>query len=73
MLVVMIVPGYCLYITFYRLCQYIDTSSSLFKSTLRLSLVLRKPVRHKPGCTATEDGYRIEISDLDRSGIALSM
>ena len=22
------------------------------------------PVRHKPGCTAAEDGYRLEISDL---------
>ena len=36
----------------------------------KLSLVVRKPVfgvsdhvRHKPGCTATEDGLRLEISD----------
>ena len=45
-----------------------------------LSLVVRKPVfgvsdqvRHKPGCTTTEDGKRLEISDLDRRGILLSM
>ena len=30
-------------------------------------------VRHKPGCTATEDGQRLEISDLERRGIVLSM
>ena len=29
--------------------------------------------RHKPGCTAIEDGQRLEISDLDRRGIALFM
>ena len=41
-----------------------------------MSLVLRKPVfgvsdqvRHKPGCTATEDGYSLEISDLDVEGL----
>ena len=38
---------------------------------------MRKPVfgvsdmvRHKPGCTATEDGWKLEISDVDRRGIA---
>ena len=30
-------------------------------------------VRHKPGCTATEDGQRLELSDLERRGIVLSM
>ena len=30
-------------------------------------------VRHKPGCTATEDGYRLEISDLESREIALSI
>ena len=45
-----------------------------------MSLVVRKPVfgvsdkvLHKPGCTATEDGLRLETSDLESSGIALSM
>ena len=30
-------------------------------------------IRHKPGCTAIEGGYGLEISDLDRSGVALCM
>ena len=45
-----------------------------------LSLDMRKlvfgvsdKVRHKPGCTATEDGMRLEIFDLDRRGILLSV
>ena len=29
-------------------------------------------VQHKPGCTATEDGLRLEISDLERRGMVLS-
>ena len=48
--------------------------------SLYMSLVVRKPVfgvsdlvRHKPGRTTTEDGYRLEISDLDRREIVLSM
>ena len=45
-----------------------------------MSLVVRKlvfgvsdQVQHKPSCTPTEDDLRLEISDLDRRGIALSM
>ena len=45
-----------------------------------MSLVLRKPVfgvsdqvPHKPGCTATEDGGRLEILDLGRREILLSV
>ena len=45
-----------------------------------LNNVLRKPtirvsdhVRHKLGCTATGNGLRLEITDLGRRGIALSM
>ena len=41
-----------------------------------MSLVTRKPVfgvsdqfPGKPGCTATEDGYRLEISDLGVEGL----
>ena len=30
-------------------------------------------VRHKLGCTGLEDGYRLEISDLEIRGILLSM
>ena len=40
---------------------------------------MRKPVfgvsdqvQHKLGCTTTEDGKRLEISDLGNRGIALS-
>ena len=46
----------------------------------QMSLVLRKPVfgvsdqvRHKPGCTATEDGLKLEILDLGSRGIVLSV
>ena len=45
-----------------------------------MSLVLRKPVvgvsdqiRHKSGCNATQDGLRLEISDLESKGIVLSV
>ena len=45
-----------------------------------MSLVVRKPVfgvsnqvLHKPGGTATEDAYKLEISDLDSRGIVLSV
>ena len=45
-----------------------------------MSLVMRKTVfgvsdqvPHKPGCTATEDGLRLEISDLKSRGIVLSV
>ena len=44
-----------------------------------MSRDVRKPVfgvsdqvRHKPGCTATEYGWRHEISDLESRGIVLS-
>ena len=30
-------------------------------------------VRHKPGCTSTEDGKRLEILDLERRRSVLSM
>ena len=45
-----------------------------------MSLILRKlvfgvsdKVRHKPVCAVTEDGKRLEILDLGRRGIVLSM
>ena len=41
---------------------------------------MRKPVfgvsdqvQYKPGCTATEDGYMLEISNLESRGIVLSV
>ena len=30
-------------------------------------------VRHKPGCTVTEDGKRLEILDIESRGIVLSV
>ena len=45
-----------------------------------MSLVVRKPVfgvsdqaRNKPGCTTTEDGLRLEISDFGSKGILLKL
>ena len=50
------------------------------QSVALLSLVARKPVfgvsdqvRHKSGCTTIEDGYRLEILDLESRWIVLSM
>ena len=58
----------------------VQTPNNFTVNTLKMSLVLRKTVfrvsdqvRHKPGYTATEDGKRLEISDLDRRGIVVSM
>ena len=30
----------------------------------KTNVVVSNPVRHKPGCTVTEDGKKLEISDL---------
>ena len=35
--------------------------------------VVFEQVRHKLGCTVTEDGQRLEILDLESRGIVLSM
>ena len=34
--------------------------------------VVFEQVQHKPSCTCTEDGCKLEISDLRRRGIVLS-
>ena len=39
----------------------------------KTNILVSDLVRHKPGCTAAEDGYRLEISDLESRGIVLSM
>ena len=39
----------------------------------KTNLLVSDLVRHKPGCTATEDGERLEISDLESRGIVLSI
>ena len=46
----------------------------------KMSRSVRKPVfvvsdqvRHKPGCAATEDGKKLEFSDLGSRGIVLTV
>ena len=39
----------------------------------KTSILVFDLVQHKPGCTATEDGQRLEILDLESRGITLSM
>ena len=51
--------------------------SGFLMMKLKMSHTMRKPVseqvQHKSGCTPTEDGQRLEISDLGSRGIVLSM
>ena len=35
--------------------------------------VASEQVRHKPSCTSTEDGWMLEILDLERRGTVLSV
>ena len=35
--------------------------------------VVSEQVGHKPGCTSTKDGYRLEILAIERRGIVLSV
>ena len=39
----------------------------------KTSIKVSDLVRHKPGCTAKEDGKRLEISDLESRGSILYM
>ena len=39
----------------------------------KTNVLVSDQVRHKPGCTATEDGQRLEILDLGSRVIALSV
>ena len=39
----------------------------------KLVLGVSEQVRHKQGCAVTEDGERLEILDLERIEIVLSM
>ena len=56
----------------------------IYTLKLHLGRIMRKPTfsiptwsdtnpKHKPGCTAIEDGQRLGISDLGSRGIVLSM
>ena len=31
----------------------------------KTNVLISDQVRHKPGCTGTEDGYRLETSDIE--------
>ena len=39
----------------------------------KTNILVSDQVRHKPGCTVTEDGWRLEISGLGIRGIVLSV
>ena len=39
----------------------------------KTNILVSDLVRHKPDCKTTEDGERLEISDLESRGIILSM
>ena len=39
----------------------------------KTNILVSDLVRHKPGCTATEDSKRFEILDLESRGIVLSL
>ena len=39
----------------------------------KLDFRVSDQVQHNPGCTAAEDGYKLEISDLGSRGIILSI
>ena len=39
----------------------------------KTNVLVSDQVQYKPGCTATEDGWKLEISDLGSRGIVLSM
>ena len=39
----------------------------------KTNVLVSELVRQKPGCTATEDGWRLEYLDLESRGIILTM
>ena len=60
-------------------CYNSDTVNNCFATIFeprceKTGLGVSDQVRHKPGCTATEDGVKLEIKlGLDRRGIKLSV
>ena len=64
----------------FQLYLVIYAANSYDTCICHMRLVVRKPVfgvsdqvPHKPGCADTEDGERLEISDLGSRGIVLSV
>ena len=61
-------------VNFKQLAQISTVVSPIFEHHHeKTNALVSDLVRHKPGCTATEDGLRLEILDLERRGIVLSM
>ena len=65
---------------FENINKLVRTSDSHIRRQIEMSRVIRIPVfgvsdqvLHKPGCTDTEDGSRLTISDLGRREIVLFM
>ena len=50
-------------------CQGMVTNEPRHEKT---NILVFDQVQHKLGCTVTEDGYRLEILDLESRGIVLS-
>ena len=50
-----------------------DVAASITAVTRKPNFWVSNQVRHKPGCATTDDGWRLEISDLGSRRIVLSM
>ena len=50
-----------------------DESKSFEPPRGKTNNVVSEQVPHKPTCTSTEKSYKLEISDLSRRGIVLSV
>ena len=50
-----------------------NSSFALRAVKLKTNILVSDLVRHDPGCTATADGLRLEILDLESRGIVLSI
>ena len=64
----------------YLVLKYMGCNYFIELGYSHLSRKVRKPVfgvsdhvRHKPVCAATADGYKLDMSDLRRRGIVLSV
>ena len=53
--------------------QHYTTHDKIEPSREKTNNVVSDEVRHKSGCTVTEAGYKLEISDIRRGGIVLSV
>ena len=56
------------------MCDLVHDVESIFKPRHeKTNILVSDLVRHKSGCTATEDGKNLKISDLESRGIVLSV